>query len=266
MAKRVITALLGLPIIIAILIFANKYIFSIILTMVSIITLREYFNAFKKISKPVEWIGYLACLLITVIHFIPTEYIIHIVALTMPTICAILFIQIVLTNMKTTVNDAIITLFGTIYVVGFLIFLPLIFGLEKGKFLIWYIFVAAWGNDMFAYFIGVNFGKHKITPISPKKSLEGCIGGILGAIILSGLFTYIFNTFFSVSFSYIYVGIIITILTILSQIGDLAASSIKRYTNIKDSGTLFPGHGGMLDRIDSILFIAPFAYFLLMHM
>lgn len=264
MVKRIITAILGLPIIIAILIFADKYIFSAIATIVAIITLREYFNAFKKEAKPIEWIGYLSCLLITIIHFIPNEYLKYVVALSTPTICAVLFIQIVITNMKTTVKDAIITLFGIAYVVGFFIFLPLIFGLENGKLLIWYIFVAAWGNDMCAYFIGVNFGKHKITPISPKKSLEGCIGGVLGAIIMAELVTYIFNTFFSVSFSYLYVGIGIVILAILSQFGDLAASAIKRYTNIKDSGTLFPGHGGMLDRIDSILFIAPFAYFLLM--
>ncbi len=199
MVKRIITAILGLPIIIALLIFADKYIFSVVATIVAMITLREYFNAFKKDTKPIEWIGYIACLLITIIHFIPDEYMKYILALSIPTICAVLFMQVVVTNMKTTMKDAIITLFGIIYVVGFLIFLPLIFGMENGKLLIWYVFISAWGNDMCAYFIGVNLGKHKVTPISPKKSLEGCIGGVLGAIIMAEIGTYIFNTFFTLA-------------------------------------------------------------------
>lgn len=260
MAKRIITALLGLPIIVAVLIFADKYIFSVFITAVAIITLWEYFNAFKGKAKPVAWIGFLACLLIIAIQFIPKEYLIYVATFSLPIICAILFIQIIVTNMKTTVNDAIITFFGIAYVVGFLIFLPMIFALNSGRLLIWYVLVASWVNDMCAYFVGSKFGKHKFTAISPKKSIEGCIGGILGAIIFSQAFTYIFNIFFNAGFAYLKMGIMIAILAIISQFGDLAASTIKRYTGIKDSGNLFPGHGGMLDRIDSILFIAPFTY------
>ena len=264
MVKRVITALLGLPFIIAILIFANNYVFSAILTIVAMISLREYFNAFKSKAKPVEWIGYIACLLIAVITIIPKQYILYVVGLTIPLLVAILFIQVIVTNMKTTVNDIIITLFGIIYVVGFLIFIPLIFNLEKGKILIWYLFITAWGSDSAAYFVGINFGKHKITPISPKKSLEGCIGGIVGAVALAEAFTLGFNTFVNAELSYLIMGAIVGVATIFSQFGDLAASTIKRYAEIKDFGNLFPGHGGMLDRIDSILFISPFLYFLFM--
>lgn len=264
MVKRIITALLGLPFIIATLILANNYIFSAIVTIVAIISLREYFNAFKKTAKPVEWIGYLACLLIATISIIPKQYVIYVISLSIPVLIAILFIQVIVTNMKTTVNDIIITLFGILYVVGFLIFVPLIFSLQKGKILIWYIFIAAWGNDACAYFVGINFGKHKITSISPKKSLEGCIGGIVGAIVISQIFTLGFNTLLGFNISYLTIGLIVGAVTILSQFGDLAASTIKRHAEIKDFGTLFPGHGGMLDRIDSILFIAPFMYFLFM--
>lgn len=109
----------------------------------------------------------------------------------------------------------------------------------------------------------VNSGKHKFTKISPNKSIEGCIGGTVGAVILMILYTYICNTFFGMSIHYIYIGIISIILSIIAQIGDLTASSIKRYIGIKDFGDLIPGHGGMLDRIDSVIFVAPFAYFLL---
>ena len=109
----------------------------------------------------------------------------------------------------------------------------------------------------------MKFGKHKLTPISPKKSVEGSIAGIIGAVILSIIYTYILNKVWNFEISYIAIVGIATILSVLGQIGDLAASSVKRFTGIKDFGKIIPGHGGMLDRIDSILLIAPFAYFLL---
>ena len=112
--------------------------------------------------------------------------------------------------------------------------------------------------------IGCKFGKHKLTPVSPKKSVEGSIGGVLGAVVFSLIYTYCINRFGNIDMSYTTIVGISIALSILAQIGDLAASSIKRYAGIKDFGDLIPGHGGMLDRIDSILFIAPFAYFLLM--
>ena len=93
--------------------------------------------------------------------------------------------------------------------------------------------------------------------------MEGSIGGIIGTVIISLIYTYIINKTGSMEISYLAILAIAMVLSILSEIGDLAASSIKRYTGIKDFGELIPGHGGMLDRIDSILFIAPFAYFLL---
>ena len=136
--------------------------------------------------------------------------------------------------------------------------------LNNGKFLIWYVFFSAWGTDIFAYFIGRKFGKHHFTEISPNKTIEGCIGGIFGAILLTTLYTIACNYIFNIHFSYIVMGVICVILSLISQLGDLAASTIKRYTGIKDFSNLIPGHGGMLDRIDSIVFIAPFAYFLFM--
>lgn len=165
--------------------------------------------------------------------------------------------------MKTNYADIAITGFGIIYIIGFILFIPLIYSLENGKILIWYLAIAAWGTDTFAYFTGIRFGKHKLTSISPKKTMEGSIGGIIGTVIISLIYTYIINKTGSMEISYLAILAIAMVLSILSEIGDLAASSIKRYTGIKDFGELIPVHGGMLDRIDSILFIAPFAYFLL---
>lgn len=176
---------------------------------------------------------------------------------------AVLFIQVVFSNMKTTVTDIMITFFGMVYVVFFLSFIALLHGIENGKYLIWFILFAAWGTDTCAYFVGCKFGKHKFSQISPKKSIEGCIGGTIGSIILALAYTFALNKLAGLEISYIYIAVISFVLSILSQIGDLSASSIKRTMGIKDFGNLIPGHGGMLDRIDSIIFIAPFAYFLL---
>jgi len=206
----------------------------------------------------------MSCILIAFLHIIPEEYYLYALALSICISIATLFIHVVFSNMKTTVTDIMITLFGMLYVVFFLSFIALLHGGENGKYLIWFILIAAWGTDTCAYFVGCKFGKHKFSRISPKKSIEGCIGGTVGSMILALLYAFALNKLVGLEISYIYIAPIALALSILSQIGDLSASSIKRTVGIKDFGNLIPGHGGMLDRVDSIIFIAPFAYFLLM--
>ena len=144
--------------------------------------------------------------------------------------------------------------------VFFMMFVAFINGMENGRILIWYAIIAAWGTDIFAYAVGKAFGKHKYTSVSPKKSIEGCIGGTLGAVLVMLVYTYVVNTYLGVNYSYLFIAGVGLILSLIGQIGDLAASSIKRYVDIKDYSNLIPGHGGMLDRIDSLIFLAPFAY------
>jgi len=175
-----------------------------------------------------------------------------------PTIVTILFLHIVLTDMKINFQDISITIFGIVYITMFMMFIPMIRNMENGVLLIWYLLFASWGTDIFAYIVGKLIGKHKFSKISPNKSIEGCIGGIIGTVIVMVIFTAIFK----IEISYIYLIIMAMVLSILSQIGDFSASSIKRYMDIKDFSNLIPGHGGMLDRIDSLIFIAPFAYLL----
>lgn len=261
--KRITSTLLGLPLVVILLVLGNKYVVDITFAIVAAMSLHEYFNAFKEKSNPVIWMGYVASALIALIHIIPVEHAITIVSVLIPLGITILFLQIILTNMKTNVNDIAITFFGICYIPLFLMFVPLINGMENGKLLIWYILTTAWGTDVFAYIIGKHFGKHKFSKISPNKSIEGCIGGIIGAICLSLLCTFACNNFFGATFSYINTIIVAIVLSIIGQMGDFSASSIKRYVGIKDFSNLIPGHGGMLDRIDSIIFIAPFAYMLL---
>ena len=134
---------------------------------------------------------------------------------------------------------------------------------EGFYFLIFAVF-ASWMTDIFAYFVGSKFGKHKLCPnISPKKSVEGAIGGIVGAVLLNVLLLFVFKkTVFEndAHLSYIGVALLSVVLSVVSMCGDLAASTIKRNFGIKDFGKLLPGHGGIMDRFDSALFVLPVLY------
>ena len=262
--KRITSGLLGFPLVLIVLIIGNVYVVDIALAIIAILAMDEYFNAIAKIAKPVRWIGYLSCISIALIHVIPEEQLVTTSILAIPVLLLILFIQVIVTEMKTSFKDIAYTFFGIMYVVTLLMFFAKINGMQNGNILIWYAIFAAWGTDIFAYFIGKHFGKHKFSKISPKKSIEGCIAGTVGAVVIMLIYTYVANTFWGMSYSYLAIGIIGIILSVIGQIGDFAASSIKRYVDIKDYSNLIPGHGGMLDRIDSLIFLAPFAYVLFM--
>ena len=261
--KRIITALICLPILALILIFGNKYIIDVLFAIVAVISLYEYFHATSKEYKSLKVLGYLFAICIAFIHVIPKEILTKAFVMIIPTSICVLFASVIATEMRIKPKDIFSEFFGMCYILGFIIFLPLIYALENGKFFIWFVLIAAWGTDTFAYSIGRRIGKHKLTKISPKKSVEGSIAGIFGAIILGVIYTYFINKYVGLNISYLLISIMMFISSILSQLGDLAASSIKREMEIKDYGNLFPGHGGMIDRIDSIIFVAPFIYFLL---
>lgn len=134
----------------------------------------------------------------------------------------------------------------------------------EGLYLVWMILISSWGCDTCAYVVGMLIGKKKIFPLlSPKKSLEGCIGGVLGAALLGWLYGRFFveNAFPDQTVSWP-VAVICAVGAVMSMVGDLAASAIKRNNDIKDYGKLIPGHGGIMDRFDSMIVTAPMTYFL----
>lgn len=133
-----------------------------------------------------------------------------------------------------------------------------------GFFVAWMIFISAWASDTCAYFVGVIFGRHKLAPVlSPKKSIEGAVGGVLGAAIAGGIYGKILETCGIFADGYIWIFLLLGMCgSIVAQIGDLAASAIKRNFNIKDYGKCIPGHGGILDRFDSVIFTSPLIYVL----
>ena len=136
--------------------------------------------------------------------------------------------------------------------------------MEAGAYIVWLIFLCSWGCDTCAYCVGVLFGKHKMTPkLSPKKSIEGAVGGVVGTALLTALYCFIFRNVMEINTAEIWIlAAISAVGALISMVGDLTASAIKRNYEIKDYGTLIPGHGGILDRFDSVIFTAPIIYFL----
>lgn len=151
-----------------------------------------------------------------------------------------------------------------VYVVGCFSSMVMIRYSAGGKYFYLLAFLGAWLCDTFAYFVGKFFGKHKLIPeISPKKTIEGSIGGIVFTVIGFAVYGLIVNSIFDdANLNYVKLCIIGLALSIVSQIGDLVASSVKRQYDIKDYGSIFPGHGGVLDRFDSVMLTAPTLYIL----
>lgn len=156
------------------------------------------------------------------------------------------------------------SIFSVLYVSVLLSFIYQTRCFEQGHWLVWLIIIGAWGSDTCAYVVGVLFGKHHFSELSPKKTVEGCIGGVVGAGLIGFGYAFFFPDGSLFHFSPLLVfPIIVMAGAVISQFGDLAASAVKRNFDIKDYGNLIPGHGGVLDRFDSVIFVAPFVYYLL---
>ena len=155
-------------------------------------------------------------------------------------------------------NKQIMTaFFGMVYVGVMLSYIYQTRVLPGGAFLVWLIFLCSWGCDTCAYCVGMLIGKHKMAPIlSPKKSVEGGVGGVAGAALLGAIDAA------ATGGKIAEYALICAVGALISMVGDLAASAIKRNQGIKDYGKLIPGHGGILDRFDSVIFTAPAIYFL----
>lgn len=259
--KRVLSSAILLPLVLIVFILGNKYVVDIFIGIVALRCIYELFHAFEqKGHHPVKWIGYLSAILIMFIHVIPQKYALITIAAIIPISIVLLFILVLTKKAKTNVLDIAITFFGICYIVLFLMFMSIIREMENGKFLIWYVFLTSWMTDVFAYLTGKTIGKHHFTDISPNKTIEGCIGGTIGSAICVIIYTILINKFAGFNINIFLITIIGILLSIIGQIGDLSASAIKRYAGIKDYSDLIPGHGGMVDRTDSVIFIAPFTY------
>lgn len=250
--KRLITGIIGIILLSFIVVKGGIYLATSILIL-SLVGLREFYSALEKLGlDPINVIGYIGALGLFILNFtklISIEFILALITM----LLLILFII----EEKVEILDIGITLLGIFYV-PFL--LGHIFYLDRTIY-IWLIFIIAFGTDTFAYIFGNLFGKRKLAPtISPNKTIEGSIGGILGSLIFSLIFSVIVNIPFKWR-----IALLSILASIIAQIGDLVASGIKRRVKIKDYGSIFPGHGGVLDRFDSMIFSAPLIYYFVQY-
>ncbi|MCR5608600.1 MAG: phosphatidate cytidylyltransferase [Lachnospiraceae bacterium] len=253
-AVIVIVALLSL-------IYGGNVLFGVLL-VISMIGMMEILRVVEVNKTSLGAMGYL----ITAVWFgimyfdLCDKYALHvIIAYLMLIMCLYVF-----SFPKYTSEQITMAFFGLTYVVIMLSFIYRIRMLDNGLWLVWLVFMGSWISDTCAYCTGMLIGKHKLSPkVSPKKSIEGSLGGIIGAALLGGLYAYFVRDKISMSINPVVAFAIISgASSIISQLGDLAASAIKRNKGIKDYGTLIPGHGGILDRFDSVIFTAPIVYFL----
>lgn len=246
---RTISGLIGVLILILIA-SQGGVVLDVGILFISIIGVYEFYKAINKSGhKPIKFLGYIFCVLLFLenlnVIWSSLDFSLFIILIT----CLLLMVV----NNKVTILDVAYTLMGILYV-PFLMFH--ITYLDNTKY-IWLIFITAWGTDTFAYIFGNLFGKNKLCPnLSPNKTIEGSLGGIGGSLLL----TIIFSIYFKLNPMWKMI-LLSIIASIIAQLGDLTASKIKRITGIKDYGYIMPGHGGILDRFDSILFTAPVVYY-----
>lgn len=228
--------------------------------IISLIGLYELYRVMDIHKKPLGAAGYVTAVsYYGLLWFDGQSYV---------TLMAIAFLMVlmsmyVFTFPKYKTEEVTVAFFGVFYVAVMLSYLYQVRVMSDGVYLVWLIFLSSWGCDTCAYCSGMLLGKHKLAPVlSPKKSIEGAVGGVLGAALLGFLYAAVVgHNMAEVANPTMACALACAIAAVISQIGDLAASAIKRNHNVKDYGHLIPGHGGILDRFDSMIFTAPAIFF-----
>lgn len=228
--------------------------------VISLIGMFELYRVMGIEKKSLGLIGYMAGIsYFGLLWFDKQEYV------TLMAIAALMCLMViyVVTFPHYRTEQVTVTFFGIFYVAVMLSYLYQVREMADGRYLVWLIFISSWGCDTCAYCVGMLFGKHKLAPVlSPKKSIEGAIGGAAGAALIGFFYASLFgDRMLEVGNPQAACALACAIAAVISQIGDLAASAIKRNHEVKDYGHLIPGHGGVLDRFDSVIFTAPAIFF-----
>lgn len=234
---------------------------AVILTIVSLIAMHEFMKLYALEQSPLAALNYFATVGVYIVLYLGKSQILF------PFIIMLLLVALaiyVICFPKYKDYQVEKSFFTFLYVTVLLSYVFRIREMEFGALYFVFILISSWGNDICAYFVGSAIGKHKFSPkVSPNKSVEGFIGGVIGAGVLGFLYAVVFRRVIESSLSPLHSAIIAAVGAIPAVIGDLAASAIKRDNEIKDYGSLIPGHGGMVDRVDSLLFTAPIIYYLI---
>jgi len=247
------------------ILYAGGYVTAGAMLLLSLGGVFELLRIYKLHKTPVGIAAYIATIAYyTVIVFFKQEYVMPLIILF---VLAVLGIYVT-TYPRFTDKDAMAAVLAFMYVTVMLSYMYLIRDMNNGGALVVMVFVCSWVNDTCAYCVGVTLGKHKMTPkLSPKKSVEGLIGGITGSAVVGALYGMFYNNqVMSIEHAPVIFAVIGAIGAAVAVVGDLAASAIKRNNDIKDYGKLIPGHGGIMDRFDSIIFTAPIIYYGFLYM
>lgn len=262
--QRLLSGIVLVIAMVAILYFGG-YVTGVAMLILSLGGIFELLRIYKLHNTLLGYAGYIAAVVYYILLFCDLRK--YILFMFIIAILIILGIY-VFAYPKYTDKDIMAVIFSFFYVAFMLSYVYEIRILKHGGILVIMIFICSWVNDTLAYCAGVTMGKHKMSPkLSPKKSIEGLIGGLLGAAVVGGVYGYFLDKYvYSIEKSILVFAIIGFLGAIVAVIGDLTASAIKRNNDIKDYSKLIPGHGGILDRFDSIIFTAPVIYYLIMLM
>ena len=260
MAKRIIVALLYLPIFIIVLFFLPPRCSVVFASLLSAIAAWEVLHNTGLVKAPFPLtLSILSALTLPAAICFGIRF--PLILFYYLAVLAALFVYGMYHTESFTFASIGAILFGSVVIPCFFSVFPIILSADYGKYLIVLPFLTAWSCDTFAYFTGMAMGKHKLIPhISAKKTIEGSIGGILGCALSLAGYGLVLQFAFDLTPNYLGLVILGLVGSVISQIGDLSMSLIKRENHIKDYGKIMPGHGGILDRFDSVLFVLPVVY------
>lgn len=261
MIRRASTAVVGIPLLVLLILYGEIPLLLSIVTLASLLALHEYYLLTQtRLAPGYAWTGYLIGFAILLSSYFSGGAL----SLLLPSAAALVLMAALFSqrDRKPALESTAFTLFGAWYVCGLMGYVVNIRMLgSSGRFgahLVMLLFVIIWANDIFAYLAGKTFGRHALAPqVSPKKTVEGAVAGFIFGVAAAVLYA----GFLIPDLTRLHAGILGGIVGAASQIGDLCESLLKRSANVKDSGSLLPGHGGLLDRIDSLLFGAPAMYY-----
>ena len=256
---RVLTAVVGLPIVLGIILFGPRLLYACFVEAFILLTLYEFFSIAEfKAGKSLKWVAIIGGLVLSISIVVNPDF------ATIPSFLIILFMAFVLLSILLKVPSSDSAHWVAFYCLGLIyigVCLTLIIplrDLNNGPYLVILVLAATWANDTLAYITGKTIGRHKMAPsLSPSKTWEGFLGGLLGSILAC----YLMKSFFIQTIDTSAAILIGLASGIIGPIGDLFESLLKRAAGIKDSGNILPGHGGVLDRIDALIFNIPLFYF-----
>ncbi|MFQ5901202.1 MAG: phosphatidate cytidylyltransferase [Thermodesulfobacteriota bacterium] len=256
--KRVITGLIAIPLLLLLIIYGSVIWFLLLLLIINGLALNELFG----ISVFSEEKRFKVLITSLTSYLLLAVYLFGVNGLSGAFLTALFFLFLFIlfdpNELSTVIPRLGFGIFGIVYIGLLLSYLLMIRSLDQGVMIILFLLAMVWSNDTMAYYVGKGMGKKKLFPrVSPNKTVEGAAGGLTGGFLISILF----KIFLFDAIAYADLLILPLLVGVVSQLGDLFESIIKRGAGVKDTGALLPGHGGMLDRIDSLLFAAPFLYY-----